>query len=854
MKKRFLNLAKRATTLLLGVVLALSSVACDKAESSSSSGEESNGILTNTQTYVWAVSNTDKVLRDVDYSAQYSDTVLEMHAFRNENVGGQIIVTPKNNTEYSIQTADLKNADGTVLSKDCFTIFHQKYVAVESIRDVLISTSTGDYPDALLPYENAVEYEETHIEGHRNQGIYINFKVPASVDGVEQPAGMYTGTFKVQVGNQSYDIAVEVELYDYTLSEVTHSQSCFMLCYYDLDYGEGDSSREMQEKYFDMLLDHRLSGSHFPGYYSSYSWHLLDAEEVFLDYCQQAEKYTKDPRCANYGLITEGAQATYVSPTTGELVTSSCVSESRMKALLTYMAEYSVEHKVNLFKKAYTYCAFFDEYDSFAGRTDMANYNLDLLTRICAETAQACQTIECDDKAFLDELLYDLEHITHLLVGNLTQELISVGTMCTLIDRFQTQEALDMYHEYADSTTGETWTYTANNPNYPYPNYHTEAPTMGSRILGWMMYEYDLVGNLYWDTTHNRVSISGQLQDHYNGSAMRWGTNGDGYLLYAGRQYGVDGPVASIRLKAILDGNEEYDLLYALEEFYKERGLTESDFDSVYRLIAKDLYTGVKLNTAENINDIMLRSRDNLAKLLVMADKGGALIDYCKITNGTANIQLSANPTAVVSINGQKLQGTQNGDKMIYTYQMDMDQEKNVLNVSVVDGNREYGASLPLGNKQIAVTAERLEKNASFKKTEDGTITLENKVIDGANVNGLAIDYASVNAEGRTTYAYLAMEDYKVDESIAKMTLRIYYDRDEEVYLTIGVKGKRKKVYTDIIYKKLEKGWNDIQIDANLLNCKVNGDLENMYLMLTTQSDITSTSIFLENIIMEGAS
>lgn len=854
MKKVFLKALKKATVLSMGAILAFSSVGCNSNESSSSNEETATGLLNNTQTYVWTVSNTDKILRDVDYSAQYANNLLEMRAFRNENVGGQIIVTPKADTEYSIQTADLKNADGVILSKDCFTVYHQKYVAVESIRDVLIPTSTGDYPDALLPYENAVEYDETEIDGHRNQGIYINFKVPSLVNGEEQPAGKYTGTFKVQADGQSYDVPVQVELYDYTLSDVTHSQSCFMLCYYDLDYGEGDSSREMQEKYYNMLLDHRISAAHFPGYYSSFSWHLLDPQEVYLDYCQQAEKYTKDPRCANYGLITEGAQATYVSPTTGELVTSSCVSESRMKALLTYMAEYSVEHKVNLFKKAYTYCAFFDEYDSFAGRTDMANYNLALLTRICAETAEACQTLECSDQAFLDELLYDLEHITHLLVGNLTKELVSVGTMCTLIDRFQTQEALDMYHEYADATTGETWTYAANNPCYPYPNYHTEEPTMGSRILGWMMYEYDLVGNLYWDSVHNRISTNGQLQDHYNGSAMRWGTNGDGYLMYAGRQYGVEGPVSSIRLKAILDGNEEYDLLYALEEFYKERGLTEDDFDSVYRLVSKDLYTGVKLNMAENINDIMARSRDNLAKLLVMAEKGGALIESCKIANGKANIKISANPTATVSINGQSLQGTASGTRMVYTYQMDMNQEKNVLNVSIVDAGKTYAVTLPLGNKQIAITAEELQENASFKNEESGSIELVEKVINGNNVKGLEIKYASVNAEGRTPYAYFAMEDYNISDSTAKMMLRIYYDKDEEVYLTVGVKGKRKKVYTDIVYKKLSKGWNDIEIDGTLLNCKVNGNLDDMYFMFTTQNGTTKVDIFLENIILEGAS
>ena len=76
------------------------------------------GSLPNTQTHVWTVSGTEKILRDFNYSDNYGDNILKISAFRNENAAGQIIITPLNNTEYTVETADLRNSSGDVLSKD----------------------------------------------------------------------------------------------------------------------------------------------------------------------------------------------------------------------------------------------------------------------------------------------------------------------------------------------------------------------------------------------------------------------------------------------------------------------------------------------------------------------------------------------------------------------------------------------------------------------------------------------------------------------------------------------------------------------------------------------------------------
>ena len=47
------------------------------------------------------------------------------------------------------------------------------------------------------------------------------------------------------------------------------------------------------------------------------------------------------------------------------------------------------------------------------------------------------------------------------------------------------------------------------------------------------------------------------------------GANGDGYILYPGRKYGIHGPIGTMRLEMIRDGQEDYEYLYILEELLK---------------------------------------------------------------------------------------------------------------------------------------------------------------------------------------------------------------------------------------------------------------------------------------------
>ena len=174
---------------------------------------------------VWTATSAEKLMRDVDYSARYSSKTLTIDAFKNEYESAQILISSDGEYKYDVTAADLKNANGDVLSANAFTLYHEKYVNVTKIRDENSPTSVGYYSDALVPLDKAIEYGENVITG-KNQGVWVTLNVPKT-----QAAGVYTGEFTVTVNGKTQAVPVRVNVYDYMLSDEVHSKSSFSVGY-----------------------------------------------------------------------------------------------------------------------------------------------------------------------------------------------------------------------------------------------------------------------------------------------------------------------------------------------------------------------------------------------------------------------------------------------------------------------------------------------------------------------------------------------------------------------------------------------------------------------------------------------
>jgi hypothetical protein len=111
------------------------------------------------------------------------------------------------------------------------------------------------------------------------------------------------------------------------------------------------------------------------------------------------------------------------------------------------------------------------------------------------------------------------------------------------------------------------------------PYWEMDFPLLDYRIPAWMSWRYNITGLLYWTTVYweKAGDVWSNPNTYGEGSAV---FNGEGSLLYPGIDAGFAGPVASIRLKQIREGLEDYEYLNLL----KQRGKKAFADDCAKRL------------------------------------------------------------------------------------------------------------------------------------------------------------------------------------------------------------------------------------------------------------------------------
>ena len=782
---------------------------------------------------VWTASGVEKLLKDVNYSSRYTNKTLKISAFQNEYESAQIMISSSlESGTYTIQTADLTNKDGDKLLKSAFEVYHEKYISVTSVKDTNSPTGVGMYPDALLPMEKAVEYKENKLTGE-NQGVWITVKVPST-----QPAGVYSGSFTVSVDGTDYNVPVSVTVYDYELSNKTNMKTSFAIDNEMLGWGELDTSVEIYEKYYEFLLQHRVSGQHLPGNELTYVLPEGENLERFLYY---ADKYTKDERCSSFNLPFNITTANVVENGVNRTIRS--VDFENFEVLLREMAIYSAENDVNLFEKASTYFIFFDEYDLNDNAIE-ANYNLNKAVKLCEDLAEELVgTLGCKSD-FEAVILDSLANIRHKVVGSLTEELdVEKAVVVPLINKYHTEESRETYNEFTENCfgeDGELWAYTCLSPRTPNPTYHIEDVLISSRLMSWMMYDYDIVGNLYWMTNLYswRESVFGDnaLQDYYD-TALRYpDANGDGFLLYPGRPYGIDGPVGSVRLQSIRDGIEEYDLMYALEEKYIEEGVSKQTFDNLIKLLTRDMYSGTALRLRDGLINYFEESRGVLASLLELSYNAGVVVESFETLTDSIKVTFSANEGVELSSNGDTLTADSDGK---YTVEVVMSSAQNYLNLTAKTQDSEYDLALNLGGRSLKLDGATLYSKTTMVTA--GSVSVD--TIGEEEV--LKISYS----QDERFIAQMDVADWNVDTSVNMVTLNVYLYGDTAVELKILSKAKTSQAFIESAKITLNNGWNKIEIPVTAFNCDSLGKLTTLRFNLEST---VSTEIAIGEIAIGG--
>jgi len=115
----------------------------------------------------------------------------------------------------------------------------------------------------------------------------------------------------------------------------------------------------------------------------------------------------------------------------------------------------------------------------------------------------------------------------------------------------------------------EAWSFTTLCPGKKgedTPYWQLEFPLLNYRIPAWTSRHLGLTGLLYWT-----VVYWPETDPWTNPLSYKQQYNGEGTLYYPGGEAGIDGPVASLRLKALRDGLEDYEYLVLAGEAGAEK-------------------------------------------------------------------------------------------------------------------------------------------------------------------------------------------------------------------------------------------------------------------------------------------
>ncbi|MDR0855987.1 MAG: DUF4091 domain-containing protein [Clostridiales bacterium] len=317
------------------------------------------------------------------------------------------------------------------------------------------------------------------------------------------------------------------------------------------------------------------------------------------------------------------------------------------------------------------------------------------------------------------------------------------------------------------------------------------------------MGEYRVVGNLFWaaDVYARYDGTAYQyIEDYYDGSASRFPqVNGDGYLFYPGAPYGIFGPVASLRLEAIRDGNEEYELFYALEQVYNAAGFNK---DNIVRNLAQSIYTGTRVATD---SERFYAARKALIQLTMLAQEGVAVTNVADDNRGTVTYTVYAPAGSVVKSNGAALSPVaQSGSGSLYEAAVLLNGDSNALALSVVTESGETAFTPALGGKATPHAASALA-NAFGALGAAVTATQEGDKVR-LDISEVAGKQQSITVVSELLSA--------VNQGSKKLALHLVNPTDEALTLRLLVKFTGWAASVELASVTLQPGANDVIADG----------------------------------------
>lgn len=432
----------------------------------------------------WYTPSTFKVMRDAKLKRT---SKWKLYAAKNEVEACQLVLLsskPVDGVRVYVSDLEHTQGNGTLSAK----LFKVEYVP--------ITEKNIPYPDPLPPLMGTI-----NLQANQAQPVWISIRVPK-----DAARGLYTGEAIVEVAGVKTSYPLSIGVWNFALPDTPSSDTAFGIYPTSIARAHGvkDNSPELAglvAKYYEMLLDHRVSAYNIP----------VDLMS------KDAEKYLNDPRMTSF-CIPYPDDDTQMQQTAAKLRAG------------------------GWFKKGYYYPI--DEpftQDSFTKFTEIINR----LKRVVPDYRITTPFYRHPDFGNKDAY----EQMTG-----------SVNIWCPNSNFFDIEPKTNAYLTERRKAGEKTWWYVCCGPGDPYNNYFITMSAVSHRLLMWQQKRFGIQGLLYWSTTYWESCIE-PWSNMMTVPDINKNIFGDGSLMYPGKKVGIDGPVSSLRLEMVREGLEDFDYL-----------------------------------------------------------------------------------------------------------------------------------------------------------------------------------------------------------------------------------------------------------------------------------------------------
>jgi len=443
---------------------------------------------------------------------------MRLAAARREVESGQIVLA---GLQHGVRIEDiacssLRSRAGAEVAAEQVRVYRVGYVTTRPPSYPV--DYVGEWPDPLLPFE------PFELQCDRIQPLWVTVTVPPDAS-----AGEYTGNITITDGDgNKYQVALELTVWDFELPLRSRLKTLVSTGYAQSIapwYGWHGSGipEEFLLKFYDLMLSHRLNPV---ALYDDRMWPPVE----HLDYCAERGLNAVILKCTGTAEPEEIAE---------------------VKHRLEELAKHGLDDS------AYMY-----GHDEAPEELWPEERELWLAWKRAIPEIQTAATIQPND------IINDVVDLWVLFVSWYDDPAHKA-----LVD-----ERL---------AAGDTvWLYIACKPLHPYANWFIDYPATDHRILFWQLYKLGIPGFLYynvtlwgsnmhvkpehwWEIPPDDPEVLDMMSEGKRWPEIPWNTytfyqtNGDGQLVYPGPNAT---PLPSIRLEAIRDGIEDYDMLSVLDE------------------------------------------------------------------------------------------------------------------------------------------------------------------------------------------------------------------------------------------------------------------------------------------------